>query len=183
MKKSRCGRAVPCLLFVLYACARVSAQAPPGPLPGAQPKDGTVATQPAANASHAADLPRTKNLAGTWKLNTQESDDPRQKLHQASSSGGGQGGGRSPSGTGGSWPGMGGHGGYGGYGGGGRRMGGGGESDEDRQKIQLFVEPAAQLTIVQKEPEIDINDDSDRKFAAFTDGRKIEKSKDPSTAW
>jgi hypothetical protein len=120
-------------------------------------------------------VPRVKNLAGTWKLNTDESDDPRQKLHQASSSSSGQGGGR-PGGMGGGWPGMGGHGGYGGSGG--RRMGGS-ESEEDRQKMQLFVEPARQLTIVQKEPEIDIHDDADRKFAAFTDGRKIEKSKDP----
>jgi hypothetical protein len=176
MKKFLCGRAVTCSLLALYACVRVSAQAPPGPLPGTQPQDGSVASQPATKtASNATDLPRIKNLAGIWKLNTDESDDPRQKLHRASSSSSGQGGGRPPAGTGGGWPGMGGHGGYGG----GRRMGGG-ESDDDRQKMQLFVEPAQQLTIVQKEPEIDIRDDSDRKFAAFTDGRKIEKSKDPS---
>jgi len=176
MRKTRWSGAVACLLFALYACGKVSAQAPPGPLPGSQPQEGPVASQPAKTASHTADLPRTKNLAGSWKLNTDESDDPRQKLHGATSSGSTSGGGRSPGGVGG-WPGMGGHGGYGGYGGG-RGMGGG-ESDEDRQKMQLFVEPAQKLTIVQKEPEIDINDDSDRKFAAFTDGRKTEKSKDP----
>ena len=75
---------------------------------------------------------------------------------------------------GGGWPGGGG----GGYGG--RRGGGGGESDEDRQKMQLFLQPAQQLTVAQKDPQIDIIDDSDRKFTAFTDGRKIEKSKDAS---
>jgi len=74
---------------------------------------------------------------------------------------------------GGGWPG-GGHGGYGG------RGAGGGESDEDRQKMLLFLQPARQLTIAQKDPEIDINDDADRKFTAFTDGRKVEKSKDAS---
>ena len=56
----------------------------------------------------------------------------------------------------------------------------GGESDSDRQKMQLFVQPANQLTVVQKEPEIDIADDDDRKFAFYTDGRKVEKSKDPT---
>jgi hypothetical protein len=72
----------------------------------------------------------------------------------------------------GGWPGS--HGGYGG-----RRPSG--EGDEERQKMQLFLEPAQQLTIAQKEPEIDIHDDSDRKFTAYTDGRKVEKSKDPSS--
>jgi hypothetical protein len=46
--------------------------------------------------------------------------------------------------------------------------------------MQLFVQPANQLTVVQKEPEIDVADDDDRKFAFYTDGRKLEKSKDPS---
>jgi hypothetical protein len=80
---------------------------------------------------------------------------------------------------GGGWPGGGGMGGRGGMGGGGRGMGGG-ESDSDRQKMQLFVQPANQLTVAQKEPEIDVSDDDDRKFAFYTDGRKVEKSKDPS---
>src|SRR5262249_47385836 len=47
-----------------------------------------------------------------------------------------------------------------------------------RQKMQIFLEPARQLTIAQKEPEIDISDDSDRRFHVFTDGRKVEKSKE-----
>ena len=61
-------------------------------------------------------------------------------------------------------------------------MGGGGhgESDSDRQKMALFLRPAQQLTVEQKEPEIDVSDDDDRKFAFYTDNRKIEKSKDPS---
>jgi len=117
-------------------------------------------------------VPRIKNLAGTWKLNTDDSDDPRKKLQQAHGSGRGQGGGRPSGGMGGGWPGMGGHGGYGG----GRQ--GSGESDEDRQKMQIFLQPAQLLNIYQKDPQIDIRDDSDRKFTAFTDGRKVEKSKD-----
>jgi hypothetical protein len=160
-------------LAALAYPAKINAQAPPGPLPGTAPQDS--ASAPAAQAP-APNLPRIKNLAGTWKLNTDDSDDPRKKLQQARGGGRGQGGGRSGGGMGGGWPG--GHGGYGGYGG---HRQGGGESDEERQKMLLFLQPAQQLKIAQKEPEIDINDDSDRKFTAFTDGRKVEKSKDPST--
>jgi hypothetical protein len=65
--------------------------------------------------------------------------------------------------------------------GGGRGSGrmGGGESESDREKMQLFLQPAQQMTVSQKEPEIDVIDD-DRKFAFYTDGRKVEKSKDPN---
>lgn len=45
--------------------------------------------------------------------------------------------------------------------------------------MQLFLQPAQQLTVSQKDPEIDVSDD-DRKFAFYTDNRKIEKSKDPN---
>ncbi|HKF25715.1 MAG TPA: hypothetical protein VKB24_07050 [Candidatus Acidoferrum sp.] len=144
--------------------AGTGAQAPPGPLPGAASRDPTTRV-----AAKPPDAPRTKNLTGTWKLNVDDSDDPRKKLQQARGAGHGQGGGRSPGGMGGGWPG--GHGGYGG-----RR---GGESSDERQKMQIFLQPAQKLTIAQKEPEIDISDDADRKFTAFTDGRKVEKSKDP----
>jgi len=50
----------------------------------------------------------------------------------------------------------------------------------ERQRMHLFVQPAQKLTIAQKDPEIDISDDSDGKFTVFTDGRKVEKSKDAS---
>jgi len=165
-------------LLALCVSGLVNAQAPPGPLPGAPTQDAPTAAPAAksAPAAPAANVPRIKDLAGIWKLNLDESDDPQKKLQQASSSGNGQGGGGGRPGGGiggGGWPGMGGH------GGGGPRMGGG-ESDSDRQKMQIFAQPAQQLTILQKEPEIDIADDYDRKLAAYTDGRKIEKSKDAS---
>src|SRR5712675_2211697 len=114
-------------------------QAPPGPLPQTAPQDGSTAAPAKAPLP---DVPRSKVLAGTWRLNQDESDDPMKKLQQARGSGnGGQGGGR-----------------RGGMGGGGRGMGGG-ESDSDRQKMNLFLQPANQLTVVQKEPEIDVGDD------------------------
>ena len=63
---------------------------------------------------------------------------------------------------------------------GGGRGQSGGESDSDREKMHLFLEPAQQLTISQKEPEIDVAADGDRRFAFYTDNRKVEKSKDAS---
>ena len=170
-------------LIILAFCTLLSvtnarAQAPPGPLPQTPAQDGSTAPPPKAPPP---DVPRTKVLAGTWRLNLDESDDPGKKLQQArGSDSSGQGGGRrGGGGMGGGWPGGGGMGGRGGMGGGGRGMGGG-ESDSDRQKMQLFVQPANQLTVAQKEPEIDVSDDDDRKFAFYTDGRKVEKSKDPN---
>jgi hypothetical protein len=120
-------------------------------------------------------VPRTKVLAGTWRLNQDESDDPAKKMQQARGSDRGSGGTRRGGGMGGGWPGGGGMGGHGGYGG---RPQGGSESDSDRQKMHIFLEPARELTITQKDPEIEVSDDSDRKFALYTDNRKIEKSKD-----
>jgi hypothetical protein len=146
-------------LTALVIPAKISAQAAPGPLPGTSSQDSQSA--PPAKAP-APDAPRIKNLAGTWKLNTDDSDDPRKKMQQARDGGGGLGGGRQRGGMGGGgWP-------------------GGGENQEERQKMQLFLQPARQLNIYQKDPQIDIRDDSDFNITAFTDGRKIEKSKDAS---
>jgi hypothetical protein len=98
-------------------------------------------------------------------LNRDESDDPRKKMEDAR---GNSGGGRP--------------------GGGGVRIGGfpigghsgnrGGESDEDRQRMQSAIAPANSLTLRQKnpnDPEIDLTDDQNRKRALFTDGRKLQK--------
>lgn len=149
--------------------AKINAQAAPGPLPGTASRDGS---SPVPGKQPTPDVPRVKNLSGTWKLNIDDSDDPRKKLQQARGGGGGPGGGHPRVAIGGGgWPGGGGYGG---------RRGGGGENNEERQKMQLFLQPAQQLNIFQKDPQIDIRDDSDRNITAFTDGRKIEKSKDAS---
>jgi hypothetical protein len=165
------------LFFATIGLQGVRAQAPPGPLPQTAPQDRS--SSPAQVPADRADVPRTRILAGTWRLNLDESDDPGKKLQQAlRSDSGGQYGGHRGGGMGGGWPGGGGMGGRGGMGGG--RGQGGGESDSDREKMQLFLEPAEQLMISQKEPEIDVADDSHRKFAFYTDNRKVEKSKDAS---
>jgi hypothetical protein len=150
-------------------------QAPAGPLPAAQPQPpSSPDAQPQEPAP--AVKPRT-SIMGGWKLNQDESDDPRKKMQDARGSGGGQSGGQG-GGRGGvrmGIPGMGG----GPYGG---RRGGGGqnESDDDRQRMQEVLSPARSLTVAEakKDVEVDVFDDQHRKTAIFTDGRKLQKSKD-----
>jgi hypothetical protein len=156
------------------ACAR--AQAPAGPLPAAQPQ-GPASPEARPQAQVAPVKPRT-SILGAWKLNRDESDDPQRKMQDArgTSNGGGRGGG----GGGGvrmGIPGMGG----GPYGG--RRGGGGNESDEDRQKMQEVVNPTRALTVAEakKDVEIDMFDDQERKSSFYTDGRKLQKTKDATT--
>jgi hypothetical protein len=157
------------LSVICLACAGfVGAQAPPGPLPQMQSQDGpppAAKTQPQKPPAQ----PRT-SIFGAWKLDPDDSDDPRKRTQEAR--GGGSGGN---------------NGGYGGN----RRMGGGypgggygrrpqGESDEERQRMQELFTPSRSLIIAeaQKDKEVDAFDDQSRKRAFFTDGRKLQKSKD-----
>ena len=141
--------------------------------------------QPAAKQQ-----PRT-TLAGSWKLNRDESDDPRQRVRAAESSSsstaggypGGNNPGSYPGGPGGGYPGS-------GYPGGGRRGGyppgngpyGGQQNQdiEDNPKMQPLIHPSGLLTIELKNPEIDMTDDELHKLSLYTDGRKLQKSKDDS---
>lgn len=150
----------------------VRAQAPAGPLPAAQPQAVPPSTMNPQNQQRAET--RT-SILGQWKLNRDDSDDPRKKMEDARTgrgSGSGGGGGVRIGG----FP-VGGHGGYGGN--------RGGESDQDRLRTQEVIAPANSLTLTQKDPknpEVDLTDDQNRKRALFTDGRKLEKpdSKDDS---
>jgi hypothetical protein len=153
---------------------QIRGQAPAGPLPAAQPQP-PLSPDARPQEQSAAVKPRT-SILGAWKLNHDESDDPRKKMQDARSADAGRGGG----GRGGvrmGIPGMGG----GPYGG--RRGGGGSESDEDRERMQEVVNPSRALTVAEakKDVEIDVFDDQQRKTAIFTDGRKLEKTKDNST--
>src|SRR5258705_3634838 len=160
--------------------AGAGAEAPAGPLPAAQPQP---ASSPDARPQEQRRpvKPRT-SILGAWKLNRDESDDPRKKMQDArgadSGRGGGGGGGRGGVRMG--IPGMGG----GPYGGGRRGGGGGGnESDDDRQQVQQVLGPTSALTVAEakKDVEIDVFDDQQRKTAIFTDGRKLQKTKDSTT--
>ena len=102
--------------FAILTAQGLHAQAPPGPLPQTPSQDSSTASpvKPAV-----PNVPRTKILAGTWRLNMDESDDPAKKLQQGrETDNGSQGRGRR-GGMGGGWPG-GGMGGRGGMGGAGR---------------------------------------------------------------
>jgi hypothetical protein len=153
-------------LFILPSFA--SAQAPPGPLAPAPSQDPAPVAAPLPKKAPVQ--PRT-SILGNWTLNRDDSDDPRDKMQQARGSGGNRGG-NSRMGVG--FPG-------GGIGGpyGGRRTGSG-ESDADREKMAELMSASRVLTLAEatKNVEVDVFDDQQRKRALFTDGRKVEKSKD-----
>ncbi len=113
------------LLLTLLSLNRASAQNSAGPLPGATPSD-----QPAAQAKSSSQVAGKPNLAGTWKLNVDQSDNPMQKMRQAQQDSGDQGGGGGRRGGG-----YGGGGGMGGPGGGWGGQNGGGQNagDGDQQ--------------------------------------------------
>ena len=94
---------------------------------------------PRPQAQKPAVQPRT-SIFGEWKLDQDDSDDPRKKMQDAQNSqgNGGYGGNRRMGGgyPGGGYPGGGG-GGYGGH-----RMGQQNESDEDRQRMQELLSPS-----------------------------------------
>lgn len=153
--------------LLTFAASSLRAQAPPGPLPGGPPKDAPPDAQPAK--TRPAIKPRD-TILGPWRLNTDESEDARQKLQQI------PGNDRSSGGYGAAGPRIGGgHPGHGGYG-----RTGNGESPEDLQKMQELMRPANSLAISMTGAEVDVIDDQDRKRALITDGRKLQKPKDAS---
>jgi hypothetical protein len=154
----------------LFVPAAIYAQAPPGPLAGAPPQP---ASTPAAKPREPLPLPPPRTtILGAWKLNRDESDDPRQHTQDSQGSNGGHGGGSGGGPRmGGGWPGGGGGGGYGGH-------RGGGESDEQRQKMHELTTPPRTLSMSMTGAEVDLLDDQSRKRAFMTDGRKLQKSKD-----
>ncbi len=159
------------LSMVLLGCpVGARGQAPAGPLPAAQPQPPSSPDARPQEQSAPAVKPRT-SIMGAWTLNPDQSDDARKKMQDARGAGGGRGGVRM------GIPGMGG----GPWGGSGRRGGGGGSgNDEDRQRMQEVLSPARSLTLAEakKDVEVDVFDDQQRKTAIFTDGRKVQKSKD-----
>lgn len=153
-------------LLVMAFCGVAFAQAPAGPV--AAPPQAVGA--PAAKPPEPVPLPPPRqSILGAWKLNRDESDDPRKRMENSRGSGGGYGGRRPGSG----WPGAGGGGGYGG-----RQGGYGGESDEERQRMRELMSPPAKMTFSMTGAEVDLLDDRDRKRAFMTDGRKLKKSKE-----
>jgi len=171
----------------LISPKRLNAQSAPGPIVPAQSQEQSPAQppQPAAKRKQ-PQVPARTTLAGPWKLNRDESDDPRQRVRDAE--------GASSANTSG-YPGGGNTGGYpGGYPGGGRRGGnpypggGGGGPDggqrntgqdiEDNPKMQPLIYSSQLLNIELKNPEVDVTDDQFHKLILYTDGRQLQKSTD-----
>jgi hypothetical protein len=161
-------------IALLAGPSRTRAQAPPGPLPQTPSQDAPPPA-PRPQVQKPPVQPRT-SIFGAWKLDRDDSDDPRKKMQEsrASQGNGGYGGNRR---MGGGYPGGGYPGGGGGYGG---RRGQQNESDEDRQRTQELLNPANTLTVAEarRDVEVDLFDDQEHKRALFTDGRKLQKSKD-----
>ncbi|HXE34706.1 MAG TPA: hypothetical protein VN087_12375 [Verrucomicrobiae bacterium] len=156
------GVRILCIAAAVFP-ASIRAQAPAGPLPAAPPQ---ASPSPAAGPQNQPARAETRtSILGRWKLNLDESDDPRKKLEDARTSRGSgprTGNGVSIAG----FP-IGGH--------GGNR---GGESEEEQQRTQIAIAPANSLALAQKDskdPEVDLTDDLNRKRALFTDGRKVQK--------
>jgi hypothetical protein len=128
-----------------------------------------------------------KTLAGFWKLNADQSDDAQKKLEEArqtragsaGGSGGGPGGGGGRGGIGFPYPGGGG-GRNGPYGGGGSGRGMGGDTSESTERMQEVVRPEYSQTIELQDAEVDSTNNHGDKLVFYTDGRKIQKSKDNS---
>ncbi len=158
------------LVFVVaaaYAAKQSAEQSKPAPSPEASQAQPT--------------------LNGTWKLNRDQSDDPREKLRSAMQDRdqngpmgghGGMGGGGVTMGI----PGIGGIGGMGRRGGGpGQGRGPGAGSEDQRARLRNLVEAPDQLKVLQKGPEIDMTDTESHVRSLFTDGRKVEKPKKDSS--
>jgi hypothetical protein len=127
------------LCFVAAAIpGSIRAQAPAGPLPAAQSQSSPAS---AASPQNLQPRPETRtSIFGQWKLNLDESDDPRKKMQDASTSrGSGSRGGSGVSIAG--FP-IGGHGGSGGS--------QGGENDEERLRTQNAISPANVLALAKK---------------------------------
>ncbi len=158
----------------LIPSGRLMAQAGPGPL---QPSVPPPPARPQPAPKKAPEIEPRKTMAGCWKLNSDESDDPRSKIGDAQGSGGGSGGGmggpgRGP-GIGFPFPGGPVNGPYG------RPVPGGGMGGEDnnRERLKDLVRPADSLTVDLKDSEVDLTNEHGDRTLIYTDGRKIQKSK------
>jgi hypothetical protein len=170
-----------------------AAQAPPGPIrPGAGDSGDSHAGPSGPATQPEMVVPDKKQLFASWKYNVDESDDAQDKMREARGTnadnpanprgGSGNGTGIHMGGIGSPYPGSG-----GGSGGGGNPRNGGSknaDSDYDRQQLQELMNPAGSITLAMKDTpdakngEVLLTDDSGRQRAFFTDGKKVQKSKD-----
>jgi hypothetical protein len=169
---------------LLLPASRAGAQtAGAGPLPAARLSDQP---QPSPRSAAPAQIGGKPNLSGTWALNKDESDDPRDAMQQAGNSGGngnGNGGG-SHVGMGGGVGGGGGWGGGGGQRGGGGGMGGGGGRRGGQNGSGNAMNDLSQLTIEQTASSAKVTGDSGDVLALYSadDSSKANSSAGSSTS-
>jgi len=181
--------------FVLSAfslAANAQTVGPITPKASAQPQQA-----PSETVTPAPDRDSKNGLAGAWKLNRDQSDDPRQKVEQASNGGGG-GWGQGPSGGGGG--GWGRPGGWGGWGGPGTGGGGGGGANRGGRPFPdegaLDMSDFSQLTIEQSDSaakvtgangrvlaQYDANNGSDKNTREATKKSKESSNTPPAARW
>jgi hypothetical protein len=130
-----------------------SAQAPAGPISGAPDKSQPPAG--IARRSGGGDIYRGK-LAGDWKLDRARSDDPRQKMEQATGSS------RGHVGTNGPWGGVG--------GGGHRGTGPGSPSARAERQASEMLDDFSFLSIAQTETTVRVTSDRGRLLAYYSSG-------------
>ncbi|MGB7309118.1 MAG: hypothetical protein WBC67_08640 [Candidatus Acidiferrales bacterium] len=150
--------AVPILALAISA-PRAAAQAGDGPQSGATPSDAPSASPTSHSVPQIGGHP---TLAGTWTLNKDQSDDPREKMRDAMGGGGMNGGGGGGMGGGGGRQGMG-----GGMGGG--RRGGGGQGGG-------MLADFSQLTIDQTATSAKVTGSSGRVLAIFSSDTSSQSS-------
>jgi hypothetical protein len=153
---------------LLFASLTV-AQAPPGPIAPVPSRRSSSEPPPPPPVKI---VPRT-NILGAWRLNRDESDDPKarsnqRKVNDPNGNSGGNSGPRV------SWPG----GGMGGPGMGGGQHGNGGpqkDTAEDRQRYMELIDPSIRLKLARKDdkdPIVEMFGDQGRKTIFYTDGHK-----------
>lgn len=153
---------------------------------GADDKTDKPPDTPLVRAEVRVDANARPDFSGTWRLNTDLSEDPREKMQEARGSSGVRGGGGFGGRGGGAGFGGGGRGGMGGGGtGGGGRRGGGDSGDRGGDgAMRLGESLAAQrvLTISHRDPELVVRDGNGRSRTFFTDARKVEEERSEGTA-
>ena len=150
----------------LALASAAAAQAPPGPI---TPPPGAVTDAPATPPP--VKIAPRKDILGAWRLNRDDSDDPRQRSNQRkandpNSNHGGFGGPRIgfPGGT------MGGPGTGGGQGHGSQK-----DTDEDKERYRELIDPSVRLRMERKsasDPVVTMYGDQGRKTIFYTDGHK-----------
>jgi hypothetical protein len=143
------------------------AQAPAGPI--TPPPSSIPATGP---STRTVQIPPRKNILGAWRLNRDESDDPKARSNQrkVNNNGGNHGGNSGPRIG---FPG----GGIGGPGMGGPRNTGGSQkdTDADRERYIELIDPSVRLRMERKndkDPIVTMSGDQGRKTIFYTDGKK-----------